>query len=119
MAPPLDPTFFNSPTWDAIKIAGGGILAAMASAFVKNFVASKDGNTSSAEKGLRDSLVDRVSQLETKMNELELRLDFVTRQRDDWRWLAMSARLIAETLALNHNEKLKEWPPDPAEPHHP
>lgn len=115
MAP--DPSFFNSPTWDAIKIGGGGILAAMLSAFVKNFI--KDNAASSAEKDLRDTLVDRVSHLETKMLELEVRLDAVTRQRDDWRWMAMAARLVAETLSMKHDDPIKAWPPDPPDGHRP
>jgi hypothetical protein len=101
-----------SSIWDAVKIGGGTVLGSILAAFAKNFFSSKS-DSSHQEKGLRDGLSIRVSQLEKRVGELEARLEVATKQRDDWRYLCLDARVVAVTLAAKHGELPPVWPDDP------
>ncbi|WP_407572157.1 hypothetical protein [Deinococcus altitudinis] len=100
----------------AAGVAGGGGALTLLIYGIGQLLRGWQSGAGAQEKEMREALAERLAILEEKVEHLEFRLNRMTRQRDDWRWMAMGARIIAERLASKHGEQLDPWPTDPPEP---
>ncbi|WP_295819826.1 hypothetical protein [uncultured Deinococcus sp.] len=79
----------------AITLLGGTTGLAALGVLIRGIFTGSSGQ----DKEMREGLAERVGVLEARVTSLEARLEAVTRNRDAWRWAALSARLKAEELA--------------------
>lgn len=95
----------------AVAAASGGGLVLLVSKFLGGLLQGWISGAGPQEKELRSDLATRVGVLEKRLDEVERRLTGMTRERDEWRHLALQARLEAEKLGYDRTG----WPENPKE----